>query len=95
MGITLKVMSGDRIDVFGKSYYFENNTGGSNYPLPVIDILTGLLGAPSGATAGKGVTATGLNGVTDIYNGVNNFITNPGRGTGTVPKGVCELDFAG
>jgi hypothetical protein len=29
LGITLKVMSGDKIDIFGKSYYFTNNTGGT------------------------------------------------------------------
>ena len=29
LGITLKVMAGDKIDIHGKSYYFENNTGGS------------------------------------------------------------------
>jgi RHS repeat-associated protein len=86
LGITLKVMSGDRIDIFGKSYYFENNSSGSNYPVPVIDILSGLLGAPTGATAGKAVTASGLNSINDIYNGVNSFLTNPARGAGTVPK---------
>ncbi|OQP38761.1 hypothetical protein A4H97_18765 [Niastella yeongjuensis] len=87
LGITLKVMSGDRIDIYGKSYYFDN-TAPNSYQVPVLDLLTGLLGAPTGATVGKAVTATGLSGVTDIYNGVNNFLTNPGRnnGTTTVPK---------
>lgn len=27
LGITLKVMAGDKIDVFGKSYYFQNTSG--------------------------------------------------------------------
>jgi hypothetical protein len=51
LGITLKVMAGDRIDIFGKSYYFTNNTGGTgaNSAIPVLDILTGLLGGPTGA----------------------------------------------
>jgi RHS repeat-associated protein len=79
LGITLKVMSGDRIDIFGKSYYFDNNTDNTNYNVPVLDLLTGLLGAPTGAAAGKGITAQTLNGVTDIYNGVNGFLTNPDR----------------
>lgn len=79
LGITLKVMSGDRIDIFGKSYYFDNNTDNTNYNVPVLDLLTGLLGAPTGAAVGKGVTAQTLNGVTDIYNGVNGFLTNPDR----------------
>ncbi|MBS1748681.1 MAG: hypothetical protein JST63_02130, partial [Bacteroidetes bacterium] len=43
LGITLKVMAGDRIDIFGKSYYFTNNTSGTgaNSAIPVLDILTG------------------------------------------------------
>jgi hypothetical protein len=28
LGIALKVMAGDKIDILGKSYYFQNNTGG-------------------------------------------------------------------
>jgi len=86
LGITLKVMAGDTLNIFGKSYYFQNNTSTNNYNVPVLDILTGLLGAPTGAAATKGATAAGLNGVTDIYNAVNGFLTNTGRGSGTVPK---------
>jgi len=87
LGITLKVMSGDRIDVYGKSYYFENNTNNLNYDVPVLDLLTGLLGAPTGATAGKAVTAQTLNSTTDVYNAVNGFLTDPNRGSvGTTPK---------
>ncbi|MCS3795084.1 DUF6443 domain-containing protein [Niastella sp. OAS944] len=87
LGITLKVMSGDKIDIYGKSYYFDNNTNGANYNVPVIDLLTGLLGAPTGATAGKAVSAQTLNGTTDIYNGLNGFLTNPNRGSGgTKPR---------
>ncbi len=29
LGIALKVMIGDKLDIFGKSYYMQNNTGGS------------------------------------------------------------------
>ncbi|MBO9204672.1 MULTISPECIES: DUF6443 domain-containing protein [Niastella] len=86
LGITLKVMSGDRIDIFGKSYYFENNAGSDNYPIPVMDLLTGLLAAPTGATAGKAVTATSLNNIGDIHNKVSDFLTDPLRGNGTIPR---------
>lgn len=86
LGITLKVMSGDYIDIYGKSYYFQNNAGETNYPIPVLDVLAGLLGAPSGAIAGKNVTAAGLNGVPSIANAVDNFLTQPSRGAGTQPK---------
>jgi RHS repeat-associated protein len=86
LGITLKVMSGDRIDIFGKSYYFENNTNQLNYNVPVLDVLTGLLGSPSGAAVGKGATASGLNNVSVISSGVGGFLTDANRGSGTVPK---------
>lgn len=44
LGLTLKVMAGDRLDVFGKSYYYQNNVSGSNNSIPITDILFGLLG---------------------------------------------------
>ncbi len=86
LGMALKVMSGDRIDIWGKTYYSDNNTSSTNYNVPVLDILTGLLGAPTGAAAGKGATPGGLNGIADVYNSMNSFLTNPDRGAGTVPK---------
>jgi len=85
LGITLKVMSGDVVNVFGKSYYFENNAGGSSYPVPVLDILSGLLGAPSAAAAGKGAAAVMLNGVSSITNPLSTFLQNP-RGDGSVAE---------
>jgi RHS repeat-associated protein len=47
LGITLRVMSGDRIDIFGKSYYFENTTNSQTQPLNLDGILSGLLNGPS------------------------------------------------
>ena len=64
LGITLKVMTGDRIDVYGKSYWFQNNASGSNANIPLADIITGLLGAPTGAVDGKGATLGLLTGGT-------------------------------
>jgi len=87
LGMTLKVMSGDRIDIYGKSYYFNNNTNSTNYNVPVLDLLTGMLGAPTGATATKATTAQALSSVTDVYNGVNGFLTNSNRGSvGSTPR---------
>lgn len=86
LGITLKVMSGDFIDIYGKSYYFQNNSGQSNYPIPVLDILSGLLGAPTGAAAGKGATASGLSSIPLIADAIDDFLDDPNRGSGTVPK---------
>jgi RHS repeat-associated protein len=88
LGITLKVMSGDRIDVFGKSYYFQNNTGGANNVIPVEAIINGIFGTPGGIAGVKGVTATDVNGQSVLRNLINGYISDPGRegGTNTTPK---------
>lgn len=59
LGVTLKVMAGDRIDIFGKSYWF--NTGGNyneKFPVPVSSLLDAFIGSP--AMVGKGITAAGI-----------------------------------
>ena len=86
LGITLKVMSGDRIDVFGKSYYQVDNSSSTNYTLPTVDMLSGLLGGAAGVGAAKGVSASTLNGLPGVTGGIDLFINNPGRGGGSTPK---------
>lgn len=86
LGMTLKVMSGDKIDILGKSYYAAANSGGVNYSVPVLDILSGLLGAPGSTAATKGFTATDLNGQSNITSPISSFLSDVNRGTGTVPK---------
>ena len=90
LGITLKVMSGDHIDIFGKSYYIQNNTGGSGVNVtPLLsEIISGLLGSPTGVTAGK-ATAADLNGnSTGTVTPINNFLNDPNRSdpNGQKPK---------
>jgi RHS repeat-associated protein len=58
LGVTLKVMAGDRMDVHGKSYWQDNNASGNNYNVLLAEIIGGLLGTPGGATAGKGATVS-------------------------------------
>ncbi len=81
LGISLKVMAGDRLDIFGKSYYADNNTGGPgvNYSVPVLELLSGLLSTPTGATATGHTTATELNGISGVNNPIGNFSNDPGR----------------
>ena len=88
LGMLLKVMSGDKIDIHGKSYYFQNNAAAVNYQLPVMDIFSGILGAPASAAIGK-TTATELNGITGIASAVSVYLANTNRnngGTSTTPK---------
>ncbi|PVD50041.1 hypothetical protein DC498_22235 [Terrimonas sp.] len=101
LGITLKVMAGDRIDIFGKSYYFTSNTGGTsaNKALPVLDILTGLLGGPTGgaaAAAHGGITPSQLNGISDVTSGITTLLgnqTTDAAGAPTVPKAYINYIF--
>ncbi len=81
LGITLKVMAGDRIDIFGKSYYNTNNTGGSgvNSSVPILDLLNGILAAPTGAASGGHTTATELNGVGNVTGPLGTFLGDPAR----------------
>jgi RHS repeat-associated protein len=81
LGITLKVMAGDQVNIFGKSYYLVNgNISDPVNPLPV-DMLLGmfLTGSP---LQGKGITATQLTtNVPGLNDAVNGFINN-GRSQG-------------
>jgi RHS repeat-associated protein len=80
LGITLKVMAGDVIDIFGKSYYFQNNAGGSaaNSAVPVSDLLSGLLGNLNGAAlvnAHGPVTSSMINTPLGV-GGINTLLSN-------------------
>jgi RHS repeat-associated protein len=93
LGITLRVMSGDKLDIYGKSYYFQNNTGGTsaNTDVTTLNILTGLLGGPTGSATNVhgAVTATQLNGISNTTGGINNLLsnqTNTNNATPQVPK---------
>jgi RHS repeat-associated protein len=67
LGVTLKVMAGDRIDVAGKSYYFQQTAGqNGNNLLQLTDVLTSFLGGASGA------------GATSVHGAVTPGQINPG-----------------
>ncbi len=77
LGITLKVMAGDKIDIFGRSYYKQGNSGGSvvNTNIPVLDVINGLLQGGSPA-AGK-ATAAEINSIAG--GDITNFLQQPDR----------------
>lgn len=99
LGITLKVMAGDKIDVFGKSYYFQNNPGsGSNNTIPILDLLNGFLGSP-GAVATTGVHGP-VNGntinTTGGIAGINNMMidqTNQNNANPLRPRAFINVIF--
>jgi RHS repeat-associated protein len=89
LGITLKVMAGDRIDVLGKSYYYQNTSGTSgNSSIPIIDIFTGLLGGATGFGATNvhgGVTPSQINPGSSNVN-LNNFFNTQTSQSNSVPN---------
>ena len=60
LGFKLRVMAGDKLDIFGKSYYFDAATPPSytNQNLAITDILAGFLGGTSGSVGGHGTVST-------------------------------------
>jgi RHS repeat-associated protein len=78
LGITLKVMTGDEIDIFAKSYYHTNGTINNSYPLT--SVLTSFINAFAGTSAvvgaGKGVTGTMLNSSSGTTTGLTDWLQN-------------------
>ncbi len=58
----IKVMAGDKIDIFGKSYFLNTGTvnNANSTLLDLTTLMTSLLGSPANAIAAKGVTASQL-----------------------------------
>ncbi|HML57989.1 MAG TPA: DUF6443 domain-containing protein [Ferruginibacter sp.] len=89
LGIALKVMAGDKIDVFGKSYY--NHSGGftNNQSISLDDILGGFLSTPATTTTQGvhgGVAVSQLNTIpvnisviTGFLSQQNNEANSPGN----------------
>lgn len=72
LGITLKVMAGDKVDIFGKSYWktADGTVPGTPASIPYLDLLSSFIGA---GIAGKdGITgqmlkdAPGVTGILDL-----------------------------
>ncbi|MBS0644979.1 MAG: hypothetical protein JSR97_00105, partial [Verrucomicrobia bacterium] len=86
LGITLKVMAGDRIDVFGKSYYFENTSGtGGNSPINVLDLLNSFLNTPAAAGTTHGITGPDLNNTVNLP-GINGMISQQSSQSNAAPN---------
>jgi len=81
LDITLKVMSGDKINILGKSYYFTNTVAPTSPNLPLNDIINALLGTPTGSTIGKAIAADLTANNTGFVTAVNSFITQNNTST--------------
>lgn len=89
LGITLKVMAGDHVDIFGKSYYNLNGGTISGNPISILaaDLLDALLNTPQalGTTHG-GITAGTLGGSPTNSVDIPNFLNNHPGQTTTRPR---------
>jgi RHS repeat-associated protein len=96
LGITLKVMAGDKIDVAGKSYFFESSIPPSSNNLSILNIIAGFLGGATGAaaTAVHGAVTPAMidPGSNDVN--VNNFFTNQSNQVSTTkPRAFINVIF--
>jgi RHS repeat-associated protein len=76
LGIVLKVMAGDAINIWGKSYHKMPGSGysSSTNPLSVLDLMTLLATSP--AASGKGITGTQISGLPGFPTNVTNLLNN-------------------
>jgi RHS repeat-associated protein len=98
LGITLRVMAGDVINIFGKSFYHLNNNQIPNNIYPLSNALLSFLNVFAGsavvsATHG-GITGATLNGNSGITGTLNSWLNGPSHSpTGTTPKAYINWVF--
>lgn len=80
LGITLKVMPGDIINIFGRSYYEQSNSGdGSGNNLTPLNVITDFLNAgnASRVLGIHGGTEPGtVDGITGVHDLINSFLSD-------------------
>jgi len=91
----MKVMAGDHVDIFGKSYYLNttNITNTNSTTLDVLSLLTNLLLSPGNAAAAKGLTGSQLNTMNNGLIPTSFFRGNNSEPATTVPKAYINYIF--
>ncbi len=89
LNITLKVMSGDVVNILGKSLWHSSSTLSNSYP--VSSVINNLLNAFGGSTAVAAATrdavnGTVLNAATPTTGSLTNWVTNNVPTPTTKPK---------
>lgn len=87
LGIVLKVMAGDAINIWGKSYHKMPSGGGytsSSNPLSVLDLMNLLAASPVAAT--KGITGTQISGLPGFPTNVTNLLNNQPPQSSNMPR---------
>jgi RHS repeat-associated protein len=97
LGVVIKVMAGDKVDIFGKSYYYApggsfNNSNST--ALVVTDILNAFLGTPANAAASKGLNESNLESLNSgSYALPSNLIRGGDGTTSSSPKAYINYIF--
>lgn len=87
LGITLKVMAGDIINIYGKSYHKKPAGGSYTNPVSyvsVTDIITAFTG--SGVMTGKGITSGTITGASGFPSAVSGLLGNQPAQTTELPR---------
>ena len=93
--MVIKVMAGDKVDIFGRSYHtnYSSVSNSNSTPLSILQIMSGLISSPSNAISGKGVSASQL----ESWNSglvPSSFIRGQNYESGTtVPKAYINYIF--
>jgi RHS repeat-associated protein len=90
VGMTLKVMGGDRVSLFGKAFYLGSTSGQTTSSVPVLALLNGLLSGAGGIGAQKGITGADLGGITAVSQAVNSHLGDPNRTVTARPKAALN-----
>jgi RHS repeat-associated protein len=93
--MVIKVMAGDKIDIFGRSYHSNGSavSNSNSTPLSILHIMSGVISSPSNAIGVKGVTASQW----ESWNSSllpSSFIRGQNYETGTtIPKAYINYIF--
>jgi RHS repeat-associated protein len=95
LGIVLKVMAGDKIDIHGKSYYQSTQTYNNSNSTQIVlaDIISAFIGSPDNAgIITKGATSAGIQ---TVNNGLipSTFFRGTNGESTTVPKAYINYIF--
>jgi RHS repeat-associated protein len=91
----IKVMAGDKVDIFGKSYFLNTATvdNANSTPLELLTIMSSLLGAPANGIAAKGLSATTLSNLNTPLFPLSTFVRGNNNETTTIPKAYINYIF--
>jgi RHS repeat-associated protein len=76
LGFAIKVMTGDTVSIFGKSFWHSSGSVSNSHPTAANDLLAALAGASVVANAGKGATSGALAGSSSIPSQVSNILSS-------------------